>query len=158
MKPADAGFFMRPCLSVAMLTTISRPQMAPTLRALALAALLVPAAASAGNFAECILERVPGLENNHAANAAHQVCIAKYPGGLPSVKQGVGRGFFSYDSGAECTLKKAADTRSDRAAQLISLACRRLYDEDGPWIEMQSAPSNLKPYYGPVYPLDSSPK
>lgn len=123
-----------------------------------LLALILPSAASA-NYAECILEKMPGIQNDAAAHAAYQVCLAKYQGGLPSVKQGVGRGFFSYDSGAECTLKKAADTRSDRAAQLISLACRRLYDEPTPdWENGIIAPSNLKPYYGPVYPLDSSPK
>lgn len=39
-----------------------------------------------------------------------------------------GRGWFSSTS-ADCTLKKAGDTRSNRAAVLIGMACRRLYDE-----------------------------
>lgn len=95
-------------------------------------ALLLPSVALAGNYAECILEAVPGVENDPAAYAAHQVCLSKFPGGLQAVKQGAGRGFFAYDSGAECTLKEAGGTRSQRGAAMISASCRRLYDEPAP--------------------------
>ncbi|ENO90438.1 hypothetical protein [Thauera linaloolentis] len=93
--------------------------------------LLAPLAAHA-NYAECILDRMPGVQNDAAAYAAHQVCLSDFPGGLQAVKQGSGRGFFGFDSGAECTLKKAGDTRSQRGAAMISASCRKLYDEPTP--------------------------
>lgn len=112
-------------------------------KAALLFALLAPLVASA-NYAECILEKVPGVQNDPAAFAASQVCLAKHPGGLALVKQGSGRGFFGFDSGAECTLKKAADTRSPRGAAMISASCRKLYDEDGPW-NLNWGPNDVTP-------------
>lgn len=101
------------------------------------AVALLPSFAFASNYAECILEAVPGVQNDPAAYAAHQVCLSKFPGGLQAVKQGSGRGLFAYDSGAECTLKEAGGTRSQRGAAMISASCRKLYDEDGPWMEFR---------------------
>lgn len=100
-----------------------------------------PAIASAGNFAECLLEKLPGVQNDPAAAAAYQVCAAKWPGLLNGVDQGSGRGFFSFDSGAECALKNSSDTRSSRAAMMIRAACNRLYDRP-----MKA----LAPYNGPL--------
>ena len=108
------------------------------MKAIALALLsLVPSVALAGNYAKCILDVVPGVQNDPAAYAAHQMCLSKFPGGLQAVKQGSGRGFFGYGSGAECTLKKAGSTRSQSGAAMISASCRKLYDEDGPWMEFR---------------------
>jgi len=36
---------------------------------------------------------------------------------------------FAFKTGAECTAKKAGETRSNRAAVLVGVACRKLYDE-----------------------------
>lgn len=91
--------------------------------------LFLSTAASAADYATCLLDRLPGVQNDAAATAAYQLCMSKHPGGLAAVKQGAGRGFLGFDSGAECTLKKAADTRSNRAAHMIGVACRKLYDE-----------------------------
>lgn len=91
-------------------------------------AALLPSIASAGNYATCLLDKLPGVQSDVAANAAFQVCNSTFPGGLTSVPQGTGRGWFSYKTGADCTLKKAGDTRSNRAAVLIGVACRKLYD------------------------------
>lgn len=96
------------------------------------ALLVLSPAVAAGNFAICILDSMPGLQNDSAAYAATQVCAARYPGGLNSVPQGEGRGWFGYDSGAECAAKKAANTPSRVAGQRIFGACKRLYDEP-PW-------------------------
>jgi len=101
---------MRPCLLIA---------------ALALAA----APAWASNYATCILDKMPGTQNDVAASAVHQVCIGEHAGGMDAVAQGSGRGLFGFGSGAECTAKKAGETRSNRAAVMIGVACRRLYDE-----------------------------
>lgn len=97
-------------------------------RTAVLAALFLPAVAQAG-YAECLLKRLPGVQNDVAANAIMQTCQMENPGGIQAVAQGSGRGWFSHKSGAECTAKTAADTRSNRAAALIRQACMRLYDE-----------------------------
>lgn len=94
--------------------------------------------AMAANYATCILDKAPGAANDTAAQAVHQVCVSEHPGGLQAVPQGDGRGLFGFSSGADCTVKKAGDTRSNRAAQLIGVACRRLYD----------APTQLRPFNG----------
>lgn len=93
--------------------------------ALALAA----SPAYAANFATCILDKAPDVANDTAAHAVYQLCLADHPGGIEAVAQGSGRGLFGFKSGAECTAKKAADTRSNRAAVLVGVACRKLYDE-----------------------------
>ncbi|ODT36964.1 MAG: hypothetical protein ABS55_04655 [Lautropia sp. SCN 70-15] len=98
---------------------------------------LAAAPAFAANYATCILDKMPGTQNDVAAQAVYQVCLAGHPGGIEAVAQGSGSGLFGFNSGAACTAKKAADTRSNRAAVLIGVACRRLYDENGPWIEYQ---------------------
>ena len=94
--------------------------------------LTVPA--WAGNFATCLLDKLPGTQNDVAAQAIYQVCNSKH-GGIQTVAQGSGRGLFSHDSGAECTAKMAGDTRSNRAAVLIGVACRTLYDEPNPFLD-----------------------
>lgn len=88
--------------------------------------------AQAGNFATCLLDELPGVQNNNAAGAAYQVCSARYPERYSGVEQGSGRGFFGFDSGAECALKKARNTHSQNAAGMIRVACNRLYDEPVP--------------------------
>lgn len=90
--------------------------------------LLISAPAWSANFATCLLDKLPDTQNDVAANAVFQVCQSKH-GGIQTVAQGSGRGLFSHDSGAECTAKMAGDTRSNRAAVLIGVACRQLYDE-----------------------------
>lgn len=101
--------------------------------ALAALALLCSSCAYAANFATCILDKMPGTQNDVAASAVYQVCQGKHPGLFGSVVQGSGRGIFGFDSGAECTAKKAGDTRSQRGAVLIGVACRKLYDEPNPF-------------------------
>ncbi|WP_416406526.1 hypothetical protein RCH27_08560 [Paracidovorax citrulli] len=100
------------------------------MRATIVTALLFTAsAAQAGDFATCILDKAPGVANNTAARAVYQLCLQEHPGGFEGVAQGSGRGVLGFKSGAECTAKKAADTRSEEAARYVGIACRRLYDE-----------------------------
>jgi len=91
------------------------------------------ASAMAANYATCVLDKAPGLQNDTAAQAVYQVCIAENPGGIEAVPQGSGRGVLGFKSGAECTAKKAADTRSNQAAYMVGIACKRLYDEPNPF-------------------------
>ncbi len=99
------------------------------MRTFAIALFLIAPAAWAGNFAVCILDRAPGVANNTAAQAVYQLCLQQHPGGFEGVAQGSGRGVLGFKSGAECTAKKAADTRSEEAARYVGIACRRLYDQ-----------------------------
>ncbi|MFK8398184.1 hypothetical protein M2D07_006695 [Pseudomonas sp. BGr12] len=85
--------------------------------------------ASASDFATCLLDELPGAQNDNVAYAAAQVCGSKFPARYDGVAQGSGRGFFGYDSGAECALAKSKDTRSSRAAGMIRVACNKLYDK-----------------------------
>ncbi len=98
-------------------------------RAFVSALLLIAPAAWAGDFATCILDKAPGVANDTAAQAVYQLCLSENPGGFQAVAQGSGRGLMGYKSGAECTAKKAGDTRSEEAARYVGIACRRLYDE-----------------------------
>lgn len=91
--------------------------------------LLASAPVFAGNFATCLLDELPGTQNDNTAGAAYQVCSAKYPEKYNGVEQGSGRGLLGYDSGAECAVDKAKDTRSQNAAGMIRVACNRLYDK-----------------------------
>lgn len=93
-----------------------------------LAPLLFSTSAVAGNYATCILDRMPGTQNDAVMRAVVQICSKKYPGRFEFVPQGHGRGWFGYDSGVECAAKEAAKTPNNNAAHLISIACRRLYD------------------------------
>lgn len=94
---------------------------------------LAAAQAHAANYATCLLDKLPGTQNDVAAQANMQVCLDKHPGGIETVPPGKGRGLFGFSSGAECTAKKASETRSNRAAVLIGVACRQLYDEPNPF-------------------------
>lgn len=91
--------------------------------------LVVPSLAMADNFAECLLDKLPGVQNDATAYAAAQLCNSKYPERYDSITQGSGRGLFSYESGAECALDKGADTLSSSAAGQIRVACNRLYNK-----------------------------
>lgn len=102
--------------------------MRKTLTAVVFCSALLPAAAHAEAFARCLIARLPGTDNDIRATAVFTLCTQKTPSGLASVKQGSGRGWFGYQSGAECTAAEAAGTRSHRAAYMIAMACAKLYD------------------------------
>lgn len=85
--------------------------------------------AYAGNYATCILDKLPGTQNDMAARAALQFCAEKYPKKYEEIELGSGRGFLSYNSGAECALDNSKHTRSNGAAYAIGVACRTLYDK-----------------------------
>lgn len=130
--------------------------------ALAVLALCVTSAHSAG-FADCLLDKLPGLNNDSAAQAVLNICLRDNPGGFQSVEQGSGRGLFSYRSGDECTLKKAASTQSRRAGQLIFSACKKLYDNSspleadaGPVTSEQPSTNVPRPDKNPIVPIDAN--
>jgi len=72
-------------------------------------------------------------------------CSREHPVGIQAVSQGDGRGMLGLKSGLERTAKKVGDTRSTRA-ELIGMACRRLYDI--PFDPSTARPMNLRPFTG----------
>jgi hypothetical protein len=96
---------------------------------LAIALLLTCPLAMADNYATCILDKMPGVQNDNAVAAARSLCLERFTGGFEAVEQGSGRGFFGYDSGAECALEESRDTRNNAAAYQIRTACNKLYDK-----------------------------
>jgi hypothetical protein len=84
---------------------------------------------TAENFAECILNDLPGVKNDIAAKAGFQQCEKKYPKGYSEIYQGEGRGLFGYNSGDECTIDKAKETPSRVGGYVINVACYCLYNE-----------------------------
>lgn len=109
---------------------------------LAIALVLLASPTLARNYATCLLEKLPGVENLPAVQAAERVCASDYPGGLGSAAQGSGRSLIAdYDSGDECILEKSGGTQQARATALIREACLKLYEPEescrtqspGPW-------------------------
>ena len=102
--------------------------------------------AQAGNYATCLLDKLPGVRNQQATWAATRFCGAEHPGGWGSIEQGDGRGLFArYDSGDECTLELAKETTDRQASILIGSSCRLLYDEPNPFAD----PNYGKPHGEP---------
>ena len=88
---------------------------------------MVSTAAHAGNFAECILDRMPGTANQPAAMAVFRSCGSENPGQYEAIEQGSGLGFFGFKDQDACIIKKSKDTTQSNAAFMISRACRCLY-------------------------------
>lgn len=89
--------------------------------------------AHAGNFATCILDKMPGSSNGATHAAVWRSCSNEFPGRFTGVEQGTGRGLFGFDDGNACTIKKAASTTYAMSANTIGVACRCLYDKPNPF-------------------------
>lgn len=94
-----------------------------------LVVLLFASQAHASNFAECILDRMPGASNHATNNAVWQACSQKHADRYFAVKKGSGRGLFGFADGNACTIKKAGGTTHNQSASVIAYACRCLYDK-----------------------------
>ena len=94
-----------------------------------LAALLLSGNAIAGNFAECILDKMPGVSNTPAVYAVNKTCGDKYPERYMEIKQGSALGWLGFETAEACTIKKSRDTSHQGAAGSIARACRCLYQE-----------------------------
>lgn len=78
------------------------------------------------NWPECILEQMPGVQNNYAAGAVIQNCTRDF--GAPQTEQNNYNGNGRYKSGDLCVIETAKDTTSDLAARVIYASCHMLYD------------------------------
>lgn len=95
---------------------------------------LISTNATAGNYAECLLEKLPGASNQVVTSAAVRICSKKHPAMFYGVEYGVGLSIFGfgYSNPDDCTMDKAKDTQSHSAAALIRSACMRLYTKEDP--------------------------
>lgn len=91
--------------------------------------LLTAGPAIADNYADCVLDKMPGSQNDMTTNAIVRSCLESHPLGYREVKKGSGRGLFGFKSPDACILKKAKDTPNARGAQMISVGCHCLYGE-----------------------------
>lgn len=90
-------------------------------------------AAIAGSFPECVLDDIPGAQNDVVARRLVAECLKRHPYGYNSAEAIESKGskynsFFGYKNGAECTIAKAKNTASPFGAQVIQGACVHLYD------------------------------
>lgn len=108
-------------------------------------------AAFAGNYAECLLDKLPGSENETFTSAAANACAQEYPGLFYTIKKGDGQGIFGFSDRNSCVLKKSKDTKNQRAATLIYWACECLYEAPFPGNEMCAYRPVTKsnPYFDP---------
>lgn len=79
------------------------------------------------NFWECVLEKMPGVQNDPVAYQIAADCNTRFPN-PPEIsgKDKVG-GLFSVPHAPECVIRYAKNTRSNFGAQLITAACYQLY-------------------------------
>jgi hypothetical protein len=90
--------------------------------------MLAAAHAHAGNFAECILDNMPGVANGQAAAAVARSCTREYPRQYSGVYKGVGLDWFGFKDSEACIIKKSRDTVQPYAAGMIAAACRCMYE------------------------------
>jgi len=80
----------------------------------------VPLIAHAGWFgpstwAECILAKMPGVQNDMAAAAVNEQCISRFPD-TGAVSQ-------AYDSWSACMVERAGDVAPGLAERAVAAAC-----------------------------------
>lgn len=103
--------------------------------------------AFAANYADCLLDNLPGVKNAQAHAAALKICASKFPDRFFDVRRGSGRGLMGAKSPEQCTLKNARDTSWKPSAAMISRSCACLYaTSSGPtdMCERYTLPSNIR--------------
>ncbi len=96
----------------------------------ALAVLLCSHIAYAGvfgpsTFAQCLLDRLPGVGNDTAAGQIYAKCLREFPPARDNPEPAPL--YRWYKDGPDCTIAKARDTASPFAGRLIMYACWRIY-------------------------------
>lgn len=83
--------------------------------------------AMAENFADCILDKMPGTSNRSAALAVFKSCATDHPEKYAAIEKGSGSGWFGFKDQEACIIKKSRDTVQQNAVFMIAAACRCLY-------------------------------
>lgn len=112
--------------------------------------LIASQSSFAGNYADCILDKMPTSETDAVIGAVIRTCTNENPNTFFEIKKGSGRGLFGFSDANACTLKKARGTTNQRAALIISNACRCLFD--APFFENEMCQARSVPNFVPVEP------
>lgn len=88
----------------------------------AIAGLLGPS-----NYFECILDKMPGAQNDPIAASVAQACWREFPNAPPIAPKDKVGGLFSVPHAPDCLMRYAKDVRSNFGAQQIAIACNELY-------------------------------
>ena len=82
------------------------------------------------NFAECILEKIPGANSEIVRSAAYQQCRSTFGEMFYDIRKGNKAGVFSsYSDGQECLIDKSKGLVHKNSVINIKTACSCLYDE-----------------------------
>lgn len=79
------------------------------------------------NYWECILGKMPGVQNDYVAAQIVQSCLAEFHNTGPVPDKDKVHGMFSVPHASECVLKYGKDTASALGGELIVAACHALY-------------------------------
>lgn len=100
------------------------------------------------NYAECILENMPGVTNESSRHAITQKCGSEFPEGMNTIQQGQNLGLFSkYDNKNECVIDLNKSTSHPNAARQVNRACYCLYEKpswDGEMCGYKNVPAGFK--------------
>lgn len=80
------------------------------------------------NYHECILDKMPGVENDIAARQISKVCSSKCTDN--SEKNKTRFGFSGKMTASKCAVKYSRKTRSEIGARIITRACYSLYPNE----------------------------
>jgi hypothetical protein len=78
------------------------------------------------NWPECIIDRIPGAQNDYAAAAVIQSCTRDF--GDPQLARIHHSRTARYGSGDLCVMEKGKDTASELGARVLTASCHQLYD------------------------------
>lgn len=85
---------------------------------------------SPSNYAECILQGMPGASNESARLSVHRQCSTKFPARYDEIKKGSGLGFGAkFDNSDQCIIEKNKNTINRNATTNINMACSCLYEK-----------------------------
>lgn len=79
------------------------------------------------NWGECILNKMPGAQNNFAAGAIIKSCTEQF--GSPNWQVMKPGNPDQYSSGDQCVINKAKATSSELGARVIAATCHKLFDK-----------------------------
>ena len=96
---------------------------------LALIVMLVSHVMEPDTYPGCLIDKLSSAQNDAVARQAAGLCLKEFPLGY-NRNWPQKEGWLHYNSGAECTIKKAKDTVSPVAADAIQVACYKLYEID----------------------------
>lgn len=95
-----------------------------------IALLLSGCSAEPKNFAECVLEKIPGANSEIVRLSAYQQCRSTFDEMFYEIQKGSNTGIFSnYSDGQECLLDKSKGLMHKNSVINIKMACSCLYDK-----------------------------